>query len=65
MHAGLLTADAGAVDTDLTITMLDGDLGAVTDPSGTTVLPRAEEVCWCGCIVCLAPPSMQVDGATR
>jgi hypothetical protein len=70
MHAGLLTPvvpDAGAdiARADLTITMLDGDLGAVTDPSGTTVLPRAEEVCWCGCIVCLAPPSMQVDGESR
>ena len=63
MHAGLLTADAEAVDTDLTITMLDGDLGAVTDPATPSVLPRADEVCWCGCIVCLAPPTLKADDA--
>lgn len=39
---------------DLVITMLDGDLGAVTDPDSPVVLPRAEELCWCGCITCFS-----------
>lgn len=43
--------------TSLTITMLDGDLGAVTDPTRTDVLPRADGVCWCGCIVCFTGPT--------
>ena len=46
----------------LTITMLDGDLGAVTDPTRTAVLPRAEEVCWCNCIVCFTGPTEQPSG---
>lgn len=63
MHAGLLTPtvpDTDDAGSDFMITMLDGDLGAVTDP-GASALPNAETVCWCGCIVCLAPPSMRAD----
>ncbi|HEX5403198.1 MAG TPA: hypothetical protein VFX16_12935 [Pseudonocardiaceae bacterium] len=57
MHAGLLTEADGS---DLMITMLDGDLGAVIDPT-RTVTPTAETLCWCGCIVCFAPPTSQAD----
>ncbi|HEY3753305.1 MAG TPA: hypothetical protein VGL80_29295 [Pseudonocardiaceae bacterium] len=61
MHAGLLTPAVPEADgSDLMITMLDGDLGAVTDPTRTTVTPTAEALCWCGCIVCFAPPTSQI-----
>jgi hypothetical protein len=35
----------------LDITPLDGDLGAVTDPTGTTALASDPAVCFCGCII--------------
>lgn len=43
------------------ITMLDGDLGAVTDPDSALVLPRANADCWCGCVVCLTGPVTSED----
>jgi hypothetical protein len=55
MHAGLLTPAVPTTESDLMITMLDGDLGAVTGPEGTAATPRAEVLCWCGCIVCFVP----------
>lgn len=42
------------------ITMLDGDLGAVTDPDSVLVEPRLDADCWCGCITCIVGP-LQVD----
>ncbi|HEY3611995.1 MAG TPA: hypothetical protein VGL06_31230 [Pseudonocardiaceae bacterium] len=40
---------------DLRITMLDGGLGAVTDPSvGPSAI--ADRVCFCDCTICKAPP---------
>jgi hypothetical protein len=60
MHAGLLTPAAPATESDLMITMLDGDLGAVTGPAGTSVNPRAEVLCWCGCIVCFSPATSEM-----
>jgi hypothetical protein len=60
MHAGLLTPAVPATESDLMITMLDGDLGAVTAPEGISVTPRAEVLCWCGCIVCFAPAPQTV-----
>jgi hypothetical protein len=39
------------------ITMLDGDLGAVTDPDSALVQPTLEADCWCGCSVCLDGPT--------
>jgi hypothetical protein len=69
MHSGLLTPAVPTSDpaestlgTDLMITMLDGDLGAVTDPEGSAILPRSDAFCWCGCIVCFAPSEQPADG---
>jgi hypothetical protein len=52
MHTGLVTPAVPTSDpagstlgTDLMITMLDGDLGAVTDPAGSAVLPRSDAFC--------------------
>lgn len=41
----------------LTITMLDGNLGAVVDPARRGVLPLEATTCWCGCIVCATDPT--------
>jgi hypothetical protein len=60
MQAGLLTPVAPSAEPDLMITMLDGDLGAVTGPDGTATAPRAEVLCWCGCIVCFSPAPQTV-----
>ncbi|HEX3647286.1 MAG TPA: hypothetical protein VHV49_02605 [Pseudonocardiaceae bacterium] len=46
---GLATTEASGFD----ITMLDGDLGAVIDPSRTAVLSACPP-CWPGCFVCCA-----------
>jgi hypothetical protein len=63
MHAGLLTPAVPAAESDLMITMLDGDLGAVTNPEGITITPNAEVLCWCGCFVCFVPaPQADQDG---
>lgn len=48
MH-GLSTPDTSGLD----ITMLDGDLAAVVDPT-RPVLPSICPPCWPGCFVCCA-----------
>ena len=60
MQAGLLPnptmPDAGPTDLvsglDVSITMLDGDLGAVVDPSTTLVAPATDGICWPPCVIC-------------
>jgi hypothetical protein len=57
MQAGLLppaipVAGDPAAGSDLLITMLDGGLGAVTS-SSEAVLPQADALCWCDCVVCV------------
>lgn len=54
MNTGLQPADSSA---NLMITMLDGALGAVSDPTNVAVVARDETTCWCGCVVCFAPPT--------
>jgi hypothetical protein len=67
MHAALLTNPAqtevaqtevaqseAAFGDEFTITMLDGGLGGVIDPSRSGALPSADVFCWCGCLVCEA-----------
>ncbi|HEX9335213.1 MAG TPA: hypothetical protein VF892_04995 [Pseudonocardiaceae bacterium] len=49
-------ADDPAPGSDLMITMLDGGLGAVA-PAG--VPPRADTVCYCPCIICGAPSTVE------
>ena len=66
MQAGLLPnpamPDAGPTDPapgmDLRITMLDGGLGAVADPS-TALSPAADALCWCDCVICVQSPSIE------
>jgi hypothetical protein len=66
MQAGLLpnpaVPAAGPTDPasgmDLRITMLDGGLGAVTDPS-VTVAATADMFCFCDCTICKAPPPIE------
>lgn len=41
-------------DTDLTITMLDGELGAVADLSATDT--DTGRFCWPACVVCTLTP---------
>jgi hypothetical protein len=43
---------------DLRITMLDGGLGAVADPS-TALSPAADALCWCDCVICVQSPSIE------
>ncbi|HEX3783442.1 MAG TPA: hypothetical protein VHX38_27575 [Pseudonocardiaceae bacterium] len=53
-------AATGPVDLDdlpFAISMLDGGLGAVPGLGGQAVAPRADIFCWCGCMVCFAPPT--------
>jgi hypothetical protein len=60
MQAGLLPnptmPEAGPTDLlsgmDVRITMLDGDLGAVVDPSATALAPAADSICWPPCVIC-------------
>jgi hypothetical protein len=40
-------------DSPFAITMLDGGLGAV--PGTTETAPRVDNLCWCGCVVCVLP----------
>lgn len=46
------------MQSDLVITMLDGSLGAVTDPDSVLVPPSSEGDCFCGCVVCIVMPSI-------
>jgi hypothetical protein len=42
---------------DFAITMLDGNLGAVTEPDNPLIVPSYEGDCWCGCVVCVVGPA--------
>jgi hypothetical protein len=37
---------------DVRITMLDGDLGAVVDPSTAFLASDANSICWPPCVIC-------------
>jgi len=60
MQAGLLPnptmPEAGPTDLvsgmDVRITMLDGDLGAVVDPSTALLASDANSICWPPCVIC-------------
>lgn len=60
MQAGLLPnptmPDTGPTDLlsgmDVRITMLDGVLGAVVDPSVTLLADTGEPICWPPCVIC-------------
>jgi len=66
MQAGLLPnpavpaagPTAMASGMDLRITLLDGGLGAVTDPS-VTLSATADMYCFCDCTICKAPPVIE------
>jgi hypothetical protein len=53
MQAGLLPP-AGPAGSDLLITMLDGELGAVTPAEAVAISETT--VCWCECVVCTKGP---------
>ena len=55
MQAGLLpnpTMPDAMSGMDVCITMLDGDLGAVVDPSASLQAPVADGICWPPCVIC-------------
>ena len=55
------TGPAELDDLPFAISMLDGGLGAVPGIGGQAVAPRADVFCWCGCMVCFAPPTSSID----
>jgi hypothetical protein len=69
MHAALLPTPAlsetepndTGFGSDFMITMLDGGLGAVTDPSKVNEMPTADAWCWCGCFTCIVAPDRAFD----
>ena len=55
MQAGLLpnpTMPDVVSGMDVRITMLDGDLGAVVDPSASLQASAADGICWPPCVLC-------------
>ena len=53
LGTSLLTGNAS--ESPFAITMLDGGLGAVPGTTGTETAPRVDNLCWCGCVVCVLP----------
>lgn len=50
------TLQSSDLSVDLMVNMLDGELGAVTDPTTAGITPAPERACWCGCTICFMPP---------